>query len=176
MNDDALDHALPAADEGHVTGIRRRAEGLSLPENQPSSSLSKASARTELERLTLHEERAKVEVLREQVGSVSVRKVVRERREVLPVTLTTEILEISVTDGAGKVLLNGEALEAGRTYEVIIRDERARVEKQVFALSDVTLSKQANTVTHTEEVTLRREELEVRDPNGLVREVVGDES
>lgn len=139
-------------------------------------SLSRASSYTELDRLTLHEERAKVEVIREQVGAVSIRKVIRERQEVIPVTLTTETLEITVQDGAGKVTLNGEALEAGRTYEILIHDEKAVVEKQVVALSDVTLSKQAHTFTHTEEVSLRREELDVRDPQGLVREVVADES
>ena len=43
----------------------------------------------------------------------------------VPVTLTTETLEITVKDGAGKVTLNGEVLEPGRTYEVLIHDEKA---------------------------------------------------
>lgn len=141
-----------------------------------SNTLHSAHSRTELEHLTLHEERAKVEVRREYAGTVSIRKVVKERQEVIPVTLTTEVLEITVQDGAGKVTLNGEELEVGRTYEILIQDEKAVVEKQVFALSDISLSKQTHTFTHTQEVTLRREELDVRDPQGLVREVVTDEN
>lgn len=134
-----------------------------------------AHSRTELDHLTLHEERAKVEVRREQAGAVSIRKVVRERQEVIPVILISETLEITVQDGAGKVRLNGEELEAGRTYEILIHDEKAVVEKEIFALSDVNLSKQTHTTTYSEEVTLRREVLDVRDPQGLVREVVVDE-
>lgn len=138
----------------------------------PTQSLTEARSRTELDRLTLYEERAHIEVLREQAGAVSIRKIVRERQEVIPVTLTTEVLEITVGDGTGKITLNGETLEPGRTYEVLVHDERAVVEKQVFASSDVSLTKQSHTYTHTEEVVLRHEELDVRDPQGLVRETL----
>lgn len=153
--------------ENHVTAVRRN-ERLVAGTLEDGQTLVD---HTELDRLTLLEERARVEVLREQVGSVKIRKVVREREEVIPVKLTTETLEITVADGAGKVTLNGEVMEPGRTYEVLIHDERAVVEKQVFAQSNVTLRKEATTYTHTEQVTLRREELDVRDPQGLVREV-----
>ncbi|RJF71681.1 DUF2382 domain-containing protein [Deinococcus cavernae] len=157
--------------EGRVTAVRRG----NITEVINSDSLSQARTSTELDTLTLHEERARVEVLREQAGSVSIRKVIRQREEVLPVTLTTETLEITVRDGAGKVTLNGEVLEPGRTYEVIVHDEKAVVQKEVFALSDVTLNKETRTYTHTENITLLREELDVRDPQGLVREVKLDD-
>lgn len=156
--------------EGRVTAVRRG----SITEVINPDSLSQARTSTELEHLTLHEERARVEVLREQAGSVSIRKVVKEREEVIPVTLTTETLEITVKDGAGKVTLNGEVLEPGRSYEVLVHDEKAVVQKEVFALSDVTLNKETRTYTHTEHITLRREELDVRDPQGLVRDVQKD--
>lgn len=133
--------------------------------------LRDASARTDLERLTLHEERASVQAVQALAGRVSIRKVITERQEVIPVNLTTEKLEIIVTDGAGLVTLNGEVLEPGRSYEVLVSDEKAVVTKQVYAISDITISKQTHAHTHTEEITLRREVLEVRDPRGLVREV-----
>ncbi len=166
-------------EENHVTAVRRNEQLIATDLSEPLDErvvggLSSARSRTELEQMTLHEERARVEVLREQVGSVSVRKVVRQREEVIPVTLTTEVLEITVKDGAGKVTLNGEALEPGRTYEVLVHDERAVVQKEVFAHSDVTLSKEARTYTHTEQVTLRREELDVNDPQGLAHEIRHD--
>lgn len=156
--------------EGRVTAVRRG----NITEVLNPDSLSQARTSTELENLTLHEERARIEVLREQAGRVSIQKIVKERQEVIPVTLTTETLEITVKDGAGKVTLNGEVLEPGRTYEVLIHDEKAVVQKEVFALSDVTLHKETRTYTHTENITLMREELDVRDPQGLVREIHSD--
>ncbi|EYB68522.1 hypothetical protein DEIPH_ctg021orf0033 [Deinococcus phoenicis] len=122
-------------------------------------------------RLRLHEERAVVEILPQQHGAVTIRRVVTERQEVVPITLRSERLEITVQEGAGgQAMLNGEALEVGRTYEVPLYEERAQVEKQVYPLSDVTITKQARTYTQTEEITLRREELDVEDPQGLVRD------
>lgn len=165
-----VEQLLQSETQGHVTAVRRAGE----VELTDTSLLAHDEGRAELNHLTLHEERARVEVLREQAGQVSIRKVVKEREEVIPVTLTTETLEITVKDGAGKVTLNGEVLEPGRTYEVLIHDERAVVQKEVFAVSDVSLNKEIRTYTHTENVTLRREELDVRDPQELVREVQND--
>lgn len=137
-----------------------------------------------LDKVTLHEERAKVEVLREQAGAVTIRKVLVERTENVPFTLTREVLQITVhaaptgvSESAaalpvvGKVVLDGQELVPGQSYEFVIKDERAVVGKEVFAVSDVTLHKEVQQTTHTEQVTLRREELEVVDPNGLVREI-----
>lgn len=142
-----------------------------LPGEPDAALLAQAQSRTELGRLTLHEERANVEVVRGGAGSVSVLRRVVEREELVPVQLVRETLEITVQNGQGLVTLNGEALEPGRTYEVLVREERAEVTKQVYALSDVVLSKQSRTVTHEEAVTLRRETLDVRDPHGLTREL-----
>ncbi|TDE85435.1 YsnF/AvaK domain-containing protein [Deinococcus sp. S9] len=112
--------------------------------------------------LVLHEERAEVEVLREQTGSVQIRRVVTERQETVPITLVSERLEITVTDGGGRVVMNGEALEPGRTYTIELSEERVQIHKQVYPLQEVTIAKQRETVTHTEQVTLRREELDVQ--------------
>lgn len=123
---------------------------------------------SELGRVRLHEERAQVDVQRVQAGQVQVRKVVRERQETLPVTLTSEYLEIIVNpEASGRVTMDGQVLEAGRSYEVLLTEERAQVTKQVFALSEVTVRKQVQTSTHQETVTLRREELDVVDAQGL---------
>lgn len=126
-----------------------------------------------VERLTLHEERAEVEIVREAGGAVQIRRVVTERREVLPVTLSREHLEITVTDGTGLVRMNGEVLEPGRVYEVQLSEERAVVEKQVYPIQEVTIAKTVQTFMHSEEVTLRREELDVQGLSGEVREVEG---
>ena len=127
---------------------------------------------SEVGRVQLLEERAQVEVQRVQTGQVQVRKVIRERQETVPVTLTSEYLEIVVSpEAAGRVMMDGQVLEAGRTYEVLLTEERAQVSKQVFALSEVTVRKEVQTSTHQETVTLRREELEVVDAQGLARVV-----
>lgn len=124
-----------------------------------------------IERLRLHEERALVEVVPETVGAVTIRRVVTERQENVPITLRREHLEITVRENTGgQATLNGEALEVGRVYEVPLYEERALIEKQVYPLSDVTIAKEARVYTQTQEITLRREELAVEDPQGLVRE------
>lgn len=112
--------------------------------------------------LVLHEERAKVEVLREQTGSVQIRRVVTERQETVPITLVSERLEITVIDGGGRVRMNGEELEPGRTYTIELSEERVQIHKEVYPLHEVIIAKQRETVTHTEQVTLRREELDVQ--------------
>ena len=58
--------------------------------------------------------------------------------------------------------MNGEALEPGRTYTIELSEERVQIHKQVYPLQEVTIVKQRETVTHTEQVTLRREELDVQ--------------
>ncbi|WP_019588294.1 DUF2382 domain-containing protein [Deinococcus apachensis] len=136
-----------------------------------TTELREGNVREVVERLRLHEERALVEVVPENVGAVTVRRVVREREEVVPITLHSEHLEITVQqDTGGRVTMNGETLEVGRTYEVPLYEERALVEKRVYPFSDVTISKQARTYTQTERLTLRREELDVEDPQGLIRD------
>lgn len=141
------------------------------PSGTHTADLPASETREIVERLRLHEERATVEVIPEQVGAVTVRRVVREREEVVPITLHSEYLEITVQEGTGgRVTLKGEALEVGRTYEVPLYEERAVIDKQIYPLSDVTIAKQARSYVQTERLTLRREELDVEDPMGLVRD------
>lgn len=130
-----------------------------------------------VETLRLHEERAVVEVVPESLGAVTIRRIVTERQEVVPITLGSERLEITVREGVGgRVTLNGEVMEVGRTYEVPIYEERALINKEIYPLSDVTIAKQRETYQQVEKVTLRREELDVEDPQGLVRDRTMPES
>ena len=159
----------------------------------------------EVGRLQLLEERAQVQVLRQGVGQVQIRKVLRERQEMVPVPVTTEVLEIVVRDlsaagasgqpvaqagesvmdqgmvgqGVSQILLDGKPLEVGRTYEIPLTEERVQVLKQVYPISEVVIRKQAQTTTHQETVTLRHEELDVVDEQRLARlvdSVAGDET
>lgn len=120
------------------------------------------------DRLVLYEERARVDVVREAQGAVTVRKVVTEREEMIPVTLRRECLEIVVQPGAGCVRLDGKDLEAGQTYQVELSNERATVQKEVVATSEVSFEKRAVTEEVRQTVTLRREVLDVQDPQDLI--------
>ncbi|WP_216319354.1 YsnF/AvaK domain-containing protein [Deinococcus aestuarii] len=121
--------------------------------------------------LRLHEERAVVEVVPEALAAVTIRRVLTQREEVVSIALGREHLEITVKEGqGGRVLMNGEALEVGRTYEIPVYEERAVIDRQTFPLSDVVIAKQRETYEQVERVTLRREELEVEDPQGLARD------
>ena len=128
------------------------------------------------DRLVLHEERADVQVVREALGQVTVRKAVTEREEMIPVTLRSEVLEITVQPGAGRVIMDGRELEPGQTYTVELTTERAAVTKEVVPVSEVTLGKRVLEETRQETVTLRREVLDVQDPQNLIanRAELGD--
>lgn len=121
--------------------------------------------------LRLLEERAAVQVVREQVGEVTIRKVLTSREITLPVTLTTENLQISVHEGAGRVFLGEQALLPGQTYTVTLAEERAEVIKTVVPLYDVTLTKQGRTQIHEEALTLRREVLDVQGDPALIHDI-----
>jgi len=158
---ESLGPATLAAGTGTpILGIQT-SEALQTETQRSETTRLSADGRQIVEQLRLHEERAEVEVLRERAGQVQIRRVVVERQETLPVTLRRELVEITVKEGGDRVLLNGEELEPGRTYELEVYEERAEVVKRVYPFQDVTIAKQAQTFTHDEEVTLRREELDV---------------
>ena len=121
-------------------------------------------------RLDLLEERASVQVTRESVGEVALRRVVREEEVLMPVTLSREFLELTVRPGGGQVLLDGEPLEAGRTYEVLLSEERAQIVKTVHATQQVEVFKRTRTEQFQQSVTLGREVLEVTGRTDLVTE------
>lgn len=121
-------------------------------------------------RLDLLEERASVQVTRESVGEVALRRVVREEEVLMPVTLTREFLELTVRRGGGQVILDGEPLEAGRTYEVLLSEERAQIVKTVHATQQVEVFKRTRTEQFQQSVTLGREVLEVKGRSDLVTE------
>ncbi len=125
--------------------------------------------------LYLYEERARVDVSVESQGQVVFRKKIVEKEEMIPVTIHREILEIVTAPASGSVhiegiTLNGQPLEAGRSYEVVLTEERAHVTKQVFPVQEVSVRKQQISEQHTEQVTLRREVLEVDGPTELIHE------
>ncbi|MEF2280053.1 YsnF/AvaK domain-containing protein [Deinococcus sp. YIM 134068] len=159
------DQGKDTRQEGEETQTTTESTGRTVTTEQISD------FRKVVETLRLHEERAVVEVVPESLGAVTIRRVVTERQEVVPITLSSERLEITVREGVGgRVTMNGEVMEVGRTYEVPIYEERALINKEIFPLSDVTIAKQRETYKQVETLTLRREELDVEDPQGLVRD------
>lgn len=126
-----------------------------------------ATETEEQHRLRLHEERAVVQVLREAGGTVTLRRVVEEREERIPVTLRHEYLQIDVLPGAGQVRLGETLLDPG-THTVELLNERAVVGIEAVAVQDVVLHKRAIEETHQETVSLRRETVVLDDPQQLV--------
>lgn len=144
--------------------------GASLPTVPALAASSDQPSKVHLNHLTLHEERAQVEVVREVYGSVTINKIVSERQELVPVMLRTEKLEITIAPGAGEVLVDGVALEPGRTHEILLLEEHATIQKEVFPALDVNIWKESRVVDQSETISLRREVLEVIDPMGLAHE------
>lgn len=145
------------------------------------------AAAGEIGRLQLLEERAVVNVQRQGVGQVQIRKVLHERQEMVPVTITSEVLEITVnsapavatgvgaegrlnqSQGISEILIDGQPLQVGQTYTIPLTEERYQVVKQVYPISNVVVRKRVKTETHQESVTLRHEELDVKADEGLAQ-------
>lgn len=156
--DNQAERVVSAATNHQISGANYQAETLK-----------------DQETLYLYEERARVDVSVESQGQVVLRKKVVEQQEMIPVTIRREILEIVTAPGNGTVHVNGitldgQQLEAGRNYEIVLTEERAHVTKQVFAVQEVSIRKQQLSEQHTETVTLRREVLEVDGPAELIHE------
>lgn len=163
-------HAAPQAAAATPERVAKAA-----PEHQISGTNYQATALNDQETLYLYEERARVDVSVESQGQVALHKKVVEHQEMIPVTIRREILEIVTAPGNGTVhvdgiTLDGQQLEAGRSYEIVLTEERAHVTKQVFPVQEVSIRKQQLSEQHTETVTLRREVLEVDGPAELIHE------
>lgn len=162
--------------ERHLEAVGQQPEGLDVTGEQAEIHAGAADLRSEAagllaaqgDRLTLYEERARVDVVRESRGAVTVRKVVTEREEMVPVTLRSECLEIVVQEGAGCVRMDGQELQPGQTYQVELTAERASVHKEVVPISEVSFEKRAVTEDVQQTLTLRREVLDIEDPQQLV--------
>ena len=136
---------------------------------------------SEIATLELLEERPLVEVVREVVGQLEVRREVVRRIEHLPVELVTEtvILEHSGLNNAGIVgegttaftlELNGElvTLEPGGRYSFEIYRERAVVSKFAEVVETVKIGKRTVTETHHLSLELGREQLVLEQDGNLV--------
>ena len=109
----------------------------------------------------------------------------------VPVTITSEVLEITVasvpagatqpgqvagaagSQGVREVLIDGQPLEAGRTYTIPLTEERYQVVKQVYPISDVVVRRRVQTETHQETLSLKREELDVQADESLIQRTDG---
>ncbi|WP_339096019.1 YsnF/AvaK domain-containing protein [Deinococcus sp. VB343] len=180
-------HATDAAEPQNAQ-TERVVRGEQLSANIAQRPLG---AEGELGRLQLLEERAVVNVERVGMGQVQIRKVVHERQEMVPVTITSEVLEITVasvpagatqpgqvagtagSQGVREVLIDGQPLEAGRTYTIPLTEERYQVVKQVYPISDVVVRRRVQTETHQETLSLKREELDVQADESLIQRTEG---
>lgn len=180
-------HATDAAEPQNAQ-TERVVRGEQLSANIAQRPLG---AEGELGRLQLLEERAVVNVERVGMGQVQIRKVVHERQEMVPVTITSEVLEITVasvpagatqpgqvagaagSQGVREVLIDGQPLEAGRIYTIPLTEERYQVVKQVYPISDVVVRRRVQTETHQETLSLKREELDVQADESLIQRTEG---
>lgn len=167
---DPRDHARPDDDLSLLPGQLPSSTGLGASPEHLAALEQQRSSKVHLEHMILHEERARVDVTREVYGSVTINKVVTERQELVPVMLRTEKLEITIAPGAGEVMIDGVALEPGRTHEVLLLEEHATIQKDVYPALNVQIWKESRVVDQSETLSLRREVLEVIDPMGLAHE------
>ncbi|WP_420596592.1 YsnF/AvaK domain-containing protein [Deinococcus sp.] len=124
----------------------------------------------EVATLTLHEERASVAVTEGASAQVTVQRRVIEEETQVSVMLRREVLELITSPEGGTVLLDGQALEAGRVYQITLTEERPVIGKEVYPVQQITLRKEWISETFQQKVTLGREVLDVSGPQELIRE------
>ena len=124
----------------------------------------------EVATLTLHEERARIAVTQGAGAQVTVQRRVIEEETQVPVILKREVLELITAPEGGTVLLDGQALEAGRVYQITLTEERPVIGKEVYPVQQITLRKEWVSETVQQKVTLGREVLDVSGPQELIRE------
>jgi len=124
-------------------------------------------------RLQLLEERLVPQVQPYEAGAVRLSKRVVTHTETLEVVLREEQLIIERLSGEGRVLIGDRELKEGETVEVTLRLERAAVTKEQVVGEEVRLRKEQVQRTERVQDTVRREELDVKDDQGLVSDTRG---
>ena len=119
-------------------------------------------------RLQLLEERLTVHKERYRAGTVRVGTRVTERTETAEVPVREERVVIERHPVAGEGRATGGAIGEGQAIEVPVTRERVDVRKETVVAEEVTV--RTESVEHREQVegTVRKEELVVEDPAGLV--------
>ncbi|AWN23217.1 hypothetical protein DKM44_08240 [Deinococcus irradiatisoli] len=120
--------------------------------------------------LTLHEERAQIAVTSEVGAQVTVQKRVIEEEVQVPVTLRREVLELTTAPDGGSVKLNGEWLEPGQVYQIILTEERPVVAREVYPVQQIEIRKEWISEVKPYSLTLGREVLDISGPLDLIRE------
>ena len=120
--------------------------------------------------LTLHEERAQVAVERGVGAQVTVQKRIIEEEVQVPVTLKREILELTTAPEGGTVKFNGEWLEPGRIYQIMLTEERPVIAREVYPVEQIEIRKEWLSEVRQQTLTLGREVLDISGPADLIRE------
>ncbi|MBZ9751110.1 YsnF/AvaK domain-containing protein [Deinococcus sp. HMF7604] len=117
--------------------------------------------------LQLREERAEVRKIREATGQVMLRRERRVREETVRVELVSEVLVITAVEGAPTVQIGTRTLAPGESYEVLLSDERAVVDKVVAQTQEVRVFKDTFVREETVPLQLAYEELVVEEKTFL---------
>jgi uncharacterized protein (TIGR02271 family) len=151
----------PLIDAGHDE-VEIAGAGRGVIEGRGGTSVGQAY------RLQLREEHLLARKERVQAGQVTIGKQVTERTERMSVPVSEERVVIARRPGDGRAA-SGEICE-GEFIDVPVMKERVRVEKETVVNEEIGVRKE--TVQRTQQVqgTVRKEELDMRDRGGLVRE------
>jgi uncharacterized protein (TIGR02271 family) len=120
-------------------------------------------------RLQLMEERLRVNKQQEAAGTVRLGKRITEHTETVNVPVREERVVIERTPGSGRTATDGTPLGEGETIEVPVMKERVEVTKEPVVTEEVSVRKEATERTEQAQQTVRKEELDVDDKSGLVR-------
>ena len=126
-------------------------------------------------RLELREERAHVEKDRFVQQHLNFRREVRTRTETHTAELRSEVLVIGLAPGEAAVRIGDHLLQPGENYELLLYNERLRVEKQPYLSEVVEIGKQMVSEARALEVQLDYEVLTVEEGPGLVRTLIPPE-
>jgi uncharacterized protein (TIGR02271 family) len=183
VEDDGRQWLISASDVAAIEGKRIRLDGeLSRfrsaafraeefePLNGPGNGAKGAALQRRPKRLELKEEVLRVSKTEEQAGVVRVSKRVTERMETLSIPLWEERLVIEVVPGSGTARIGDRELHEGESIELLLREERVALSKEVVAREDVIIRTEMDEREEHFEEMVRREELVIEEEGGLVVE------
>lgn len=114
--------------------------------------------------IKLYEERLIADKHREKVGEVAVGKTVETEtaRAAVPVENERVVIERKTPTDAGKPVTPGDTdFQEGEVARLEIHEETADIHKEAFVSEEVSVTKETERDTVTDEETLRREELDI---------------
>lgn len=155
-------HSTASQQQGRVETIDQTTSFQhTIQSTEQNTSVQEDRIKTLVGTLELREEVPEVNISREHLGQVRVRRERRVREETVTIDLVTEVLVIETVSGNPHVRMFDVDLPVGETMEIEIYREDAEIGKKVVKSEEVRIFKEKQVDHLSVPIELAREELVV---------------